>query len=112
MLVHNADFHGGISDYNPDQNGSTGTSVVSGGMLYFVGWGADFKNELYKTDGTSAGTAVATNFSAVNDADITDLRAFHGKVICNVQYGSDYRLAITNGTITGSSILSTSHIAQ
>jgi ELWxxDGT repeat protein len=69
------------------------------GLLYFSAWDADGNYELYKSDGTSAGTVQVGDVNPIGASDPTELAAFGGELFFAANDASGNRhLYKTNGT--------------
>ncbi|WZO98895.1 FG-GAP-like repeat-containing protein [Isosphaeraceae bacterium EP7] len=94
-----------VKDLNPGPSGSYPTKLTSaGGLLYFSAVGGDLNNnaELWRSDGTEAGTfALKNEVSAVDSSDPGNLTAVGSTLFFSASPYGDRQLYKTDGTVAG-----------
>lgn len=92
-----------VKDINPGTaSGFHGSMVAVGGMVYFLGQDPATGWELWKSDGTAAGTFVVKDISpGTADSTIFGLTSVGGGVFFFTENGTTYNLWKSDGTAAG-----------
>ena len=81
--------------------------TVVGNEVWFSAELPSGQRELYRTDGTTAGTTLIKNFSGATSSDPADLTVVNDRVFMSVaRADGTRRLAVSDGTAVGSRVLS------
>lgn len=94
-----------VKDINPGSGssswGSLGQTAILGDMLYFIARNDTYGAELWRTDGTEAGTQMVCDLVPGSGSSYPwDLAALNGRILFTADDGNDYSLWSTDGTST------------
>lgn len=95
------DINGGVSDSSPDK------LTVYNNEIYFIATSSSTGRELWKTDGTSAGTIIVKDINPnTADARIGDLIVYNNKLFFTANDGvNGDELWMSDGTATGTTMV-------